>query len=188
MKTIILVCIANVYFNFCFAQTESKAPSVDKSPMDMSYFPDQYPIQKFQGKTSLGPTIRIIYGRPQKEGRTIFGDLIKYNELWRVGANEATEIEFFKPVKIGGKTIPKGRYTFYCIPTEKEWTFVFNKDTDSWGAFKYDITKDILRTKVKVTSIDTVVESLSIYFSKTTSGANLIVSWDKTSGILPISF
>jgi hypothetical protein len=169
------------------AQDSIRAVPVDKSPMDMSYFPDQYPLLKFQGKAPATPLIRIIYGRPQKDGRTIFGELIQYGEVWRIGANEATEIEFYKDATIGGKKVVKGRYTLYCIPTATDWTFIINKDTDTWGAFKYDSKKDVVRVKVKATPMATVVEALSLSFQKTATGANLLVSWDKMSAKLPIT-
>lgn len=188
MKHLLILFIYLVIANFVVAQPNPKPPTIDKSAMDMSYFPDQYPVLKFKGKISTPPIIRTIYGRPQKDGRVIFGDLIKYNEIWRVGANEATEIEFFKNVTIDGKPVVKGRYTLYCIPTETEWTFIINKDTDSWGAFKYDAKKDVVRVKVKTKKLDSEVEALSLYFEKTNAGSNLIVSWDKTSGSLPITF
>lgn len=169
------------------AQDSLKLPPLDKSPMDMSYWPDQYPLLKFQGKVTAQPYARIIYGRPQRDGRVIFGELIRYNELWRLGANESTEIEFFQNVKIGGKPVPKGKYTLYCIPTETEWTFIVNRDTDSWGAFKYDIKKDVVRVKSKVKKNAIPTETFSIYFDKTATGANMVVTWDTISAILPIS-
>src|SRR5205085_1346659 len=116
-----------------------------KSPMDMAYYPTDYPLLKGQNKMSQAPLARIIYSRPQRDNRVIFGDLIEYNKVWRLGANESTEIEFFKDAVIGGKKIPKGRYTLYAIPTPTKWTVILNKDTDSWGAFVYDAKKDLLR-------------------------------------------
>jgi hypothetical protein len=116
-------------------------PPVDKSPMDMSYYPANYPVLKIQDKATEALAARVVYSRPQKAGRTIYGGLVKYGEIWRLGANEATEIEFFKPVKIDGKKVAKGRYTLYAIAYESSWTFILNKDTDTWGAFKYDQKK-----------------------------------------------
>src|SRR2546428_189379 len=87
---------------------DSKLTPVDKSPMDMSYYPNNYPVLKIQDKITEPLVARIIYSRPQKNGRTIFGELVEYGKVWRMGANEATEIEFYKNVKIGGKKIPKG--------------------------------------------------------------------------------
>src|SRR5215213_9902757 len=81
----------------------SKVPALDKSPMDMSYFPSDYPILKTQNKATASPVARVVYSRPQKDNRVIFGNLVEYNKVWRLGANEATEIEFFKDVSIAGK-------------------------------------------------------------------------------------
>ena len=77
----------------------------DRSPMDMVYFPNDYPLLKMAGKTSALPLMRIIYSRPQKQGRPIFGGLVKYDVPWRLGANEATEIEFFSTATVEGKTV-----------------------------------------------------------------------------------
>lgn len=187
MKTVFLLATGLLLAIAVRAQDSLHVPPLDKSPMDMSYWPDQYPILKFQGKVTAPPVARVIYGRPQKDGRVIFGGIIRYNELWRLGANESTEIEFYQNVKIGGKPVPKGKYTIYCIPEPAEWTFILNKDTDSWGAFIYDKRKDVLRLKVKVKTLSTPTEAFSIYFDKTAAGANMVVSWDAVSAALPIS-
>ncbi len=83
----------------------------------------------------------LFTARPQKNNRSIFGDLVPYDMIWRMGANEATEIEFFRDVKIDGKKLAKGRYTMYAIPSTDKWTIVLNKETDTWGAFGYDDKK-----------------------------------------------
>jgi hypothetical protein len=163
-----------------------KTPALDKSPMDMSYFPDDYPKLKTQNKAVQPALARVIYSRPQKDNRVIFGELVEYNKVWRLGANEATEIEFFKDASIGGKKVPKGRYTIYAIPTETEWTIILNKDTDIWGAFVYDEKKDLLRTTVPVQNQDISVDAFSMSFTKTDTGANLVIAWEKVSVNLPI--
>ena len=107
---------------------QQKPTDLDKSPLDVSYYPSNYPIIKMRGQTALAePAARILYSRPQLNGRTIFGEEIKYNEVWRLGANEATEIELFKNAVIGGKKVPKGRYTLYCIPTATKWTIIVSR-------------------------------------------------------------
>jgi Protein of unknown function (DUF2911) len=169
------------------AQTGS-LPSLDKSPMDMSYYPDKYPVLKIQDKITAPLVARIIYSRPQKSGRVIFGGLVKYGEVWRLGANEATEIEFFKHVKIDGKKVTKGRYTLYALVNEDTWTIIINKETNTWGSFKYDSKKDLLRVEVPVQKTDAVVESLSMLFEKTTTGCNLTIAWDNIKVSLPVSF
>lgn len=164
----------------------AKVPALDKSPMDMSYFPTDYPVLKTQNKTTTPPIARVIYSRPQKDNRVIFGQLVEYDKVWRLGANEATEIEFFKDVTIGGKKVLKGRYTLYAIPTETKWTIILNKDMDTWGAFVYDEKKDVLRTDVPVQTLDTPVDAFSMNFNKTDKGMDLFIAWDKASVSLPI--
>ena len=117
---------------------QQKPTELDKSPMDMSYWPANYPLLKMYGKAKDQPIARIIYGRPLKNNRVIFGGIIKYNEMWRLGANEATEIETFRTIKIGSKILPIGRYTIYCLPNLEKWTLIINKDNYCWGNFTYD--------------------------------------------------
>jgi len=167
---------------------EVKVPTLDKSPMDMSYFPTDYPILKTQNKTTAAPVARIVYSRPQKDNRAIFGQLIEYNKVWRLGANEATEIEFFRDVNIAGKKVLKGRYTLYAVPTETKWTLIINKDTDTWGAFVYDEKKDLLRTDVPVQILTSPVDAFSMSFNKTDKGMDLYIAWDTVGVNLPIEF
>ncbi len=168
-----------------FAQ--QKPTELDKSPMDMSYWPANYPILKMSGKVKDQPIARIIYGRPLKNGRTIFGGIVNYNEMWRLGANEATELETFVSLKIGGKTLIKGRYTVYCLPAENKWTIIINKDNFCWGSFTYDTRKDLIRTDIDVEKNTESVEAFTIYFDDTKNGANLIFLWDDTKTVLPIT-
>jgi len=167
--------------------SQDKLPEIDKSPLDISYCPDGYPLLKIQGKTTEPLVARLIYSRPQKNERKIFGELIEYGKVWRLGANEATEIEFFRDVRLGSTRVKKGRYTLYAIPTESKWTIILNKDTDSWGAFVYDEKKDLLRTDVPVQNLAEKVEDFSMYFVKTTTGANLVMAWDQVSVTLPVT-
>jgi hypothetical protein len=165
---------------------QQKPTELDKSPMDMSYWPANYPILKMSGKAKDQPIARIIYGRPLKNNRIIFGGIIKYNEMWRLGANEATEIETFRTLKIGGKILAKGRYTVYCLPTENKWTIIINKDNFCWGNFTYDIKKDLIRTDIDLEKNTEAVEAFTIYFDDTKNGANLIFLWDDIKTSLPI--
>lgn len=177
-------------FQSCFfaLHAQNNLPPVDKSPMDMSYYPANYPVLKINDKITESLGARVLYSRPQKGGRTIFGGLLKYGEVWRLGANEATEIEFFKHVRFAGKKINKGRYTLYAIVNETNWTIIINKETDTWGAFKYDATKDLVRKEVPVQKTDVPFESLAMAFEKSSTGFNLIVAWDNVKVSIPFTF
>ena len=160
------------------ANAQSRFPLLDKSPMDMSYYPINYPILRIQDKAAEPLVARLIYSRPQRNGRNVFGELLEYNKVWRMGANEATEIEFFKDVMINNKIIAKGKYTLYAIPTEEKWTMILNKETDIWGAFKYDSNKDVVRQDVQVEKQSEPLEALAMFFEKTSTGFVLTAAWD----------
>lgn len=169
-------------------QAQIKFPPVDKSPMDMSYYPNGYPVLKIQDKATEPLVARVIFSRPAKNGRTIFGELLEYGKVWRLGANEATEIEFFQNVKIGNTKIKKGRYTMYCIPFAEKWTIIINKETDTWGSFKYDQTKDLVRIDVPVQKQTEILEAFVMTFDKSPTGAGLTIAWDNFRVTLPINF
>ncbi len=92
--------------------------------------------------------VLVTYGRPSARGRTLFGETIPYGKLWRTGADEATVVRFSKDVKIEGKKLPAGVYALFTVPGEKEWTLVFNKKPNQWGAYKHDPSLDALEVKV----------------------------------------
>jgi Protein of unknown function (DUF2911) len=167
--------------------------AVDKSPMDISYYPVDFPALKMSGNDTSSLTARVIYSRPQKNGRAIFGNgpppkyVQQYGALWRLGANEASEIEFFKPVNIKGQRISKGRYIIYCIPFEDKWVIVFNTNLFSWGLHP-DTTKDIAKIEIPVYKSEKNIELFTMVFQPSAKGANLIMAWDNVQAALPISF
>lgn len=162
--------------------TKLNYSSVDVSPMDAVY----YPLQVTSSKDK--PKVKVVYSRPQKKNRVVFGNLVKYGEIWRFGANENTEIRFYSPVKIGGKDIAAGTYSLFAIPNEKEWTIVINSDTDKWGAYAYDKSKDIVRFNVPVEKTASPIEYFSMTFVQTKSGADLYAGWDNAQVKFPIEF
>lgn len=160
-----------------FSGQSQKFAGLQKSPTDITY-----------AKTdrSNKPDIKVIYSRPQKKGREIFGSLVKYNKVWRTGADEATEIKFFKDVKLGQTSIPAGTYSLFTIPNENEWVIIINSDLDSWGAYSYDKSKDIARFTVPVSKGDSV-EAFSIAFKKNDKGYTMAMGWDQTRVEVPFN-
>lgn len=165
---------------------QQKLPGLDKSPMDMSYCPANYSFRQIDTGKVAPLVARLIYSRPQKNGRVIFGGLVPYNKVWRLGANEATEIEFFQSVNINGKTINKGRYTMYAIPDSLKCTIIINTNTDIWGSFSYDSTKDVVRMDVPVERQATPIEALTMIFTRSATGYDLQMIWDDEKVTLPI--
>jgi hypothetical protein len=188
MKKCFPLLILFVLVTLHLAAQNGRMPAIDKSPMDMSYYPANYPILKMQEKLTEPLMARIIYSRPAKNGRTVFGELIEFGAVWRLGANEATEIELYRDAKIGNLRVKKGRYSLYAIPTEKSWTLIINRDTDTWGAFKYDQKKDIGRISIPVEKTGEETECFTMYFEKAGAGASLFILWDNYKAVVPIQF
>lgn len=178
-------CISLLFFVApIFAQ--QKPTDLDKSPMDVSYWPNNYPILKLNGKVKENPIARLLYSRPQKNNRIIFDGIVKYGEMWRLGANEATEIEFLKNIKINNKIIKKGKYTLYCIPNATTWSIIINSDNYCWGNYSYNQKLDVLRVDISPEKNSEIVEAFTAYFEETKTGANLIFMWDDVKTRLPI--
>lgn len=168
---------------------------VDKSPMDMSYYPANFPSEKMNGNAAENTLIaRVIYSRPKKNGREIFADTTTdknyiqlYGKEWRLGANEATEIEFFKPAIIQGNKIMPGRYILYCIPYREKWIIKLNSNLFSWG-LHMNTKKDIMEVSIPVILTSNDIEHFTIIFQKTDNGADLLMAWGNIQASLPISF
>lgn len=90
----------------------------------------------------------IAYGSPGAKGRRIFGGLVPYGRIWRTGANEATTVTVTRDVLVEGKRLEKGTYSLFTVPKEAEWTLIFSRDDNQWGAYDYDVEEDVLRLTV----------------------------------------
>jgi hypothetical protein len=121
----------------------------------------------------------VVYSRPSVKGRTIWGDLVPYDKVWRTGANSVTKISFDTDVTVEGQKLAAGSYGLYTIPGKTEWTVIFNKQsTGSPGDYAAD--KDVLRVKVKPTALAENKEFFTISFpTATNSGATLQIAWEK---------
>ncbi len=143
----------------------------------------QITIPRVSQKASLSQTIALTditlnYSRPQVKGRKIFDGLEPFGKVWRTGANEVTTISFSTDVKINGFYLKAGKYALVSLPTEKDWTFIFNKDADQWGAFNYNDSLDVLRILAKKEVIPNK-EVLSFYFEELTqNSAKVILEWE----------
>ncbi|CAN5414740.1 DUF2911 domain-containing protein [soil metagenome] len=149
-------------------QTGPNFPKIDASPMDMVLYKN----------TNDEIVARVIYSRPQKRDREVFGKLVPYGQVWRTGANEATEITFYKDMTVADAPVKAGTYTLYTIPAEKEWTVILNKKINTWGAYEYTDKEDLVRITVPVRQSPTSIEAFSMAFANNDKGANLLMGWD----------
>lgn len=164
-----LLIFASIFFLSIPTIRAQDFSKLDKSPMDVVFI---------RGENNA-PMIRIIYSRPQKNGREIFGGLVPYEKVWRTGANEATEITLYQDMLIKGKPIEGGTYTLFTIPGKKKWTVILNEAINIWG-LSYDKTKDVLRVEVPTEKTAAPVEVFSMTFQPIENGANLLMGWDDT--------
>jgi hypothetical protein len=144
-------------------------------------------------KQRIGFTdVTVTYHRPGVKDRDIWGGLVPYNQVWRAGANEATFIEFSDDVKVNGQALPAGKYSFFTIPGEKEWTLIFNKatkrpgsDRDLWGLM-YDGVKDqdALRLTVKPEAAPFQERLIYIFSNPSETSSDVTLWWAK----LKVSF
>lgn len=186
-KNLIIIALATFVSSGVWAQ---EFRGLDKSPMDRAYLPDNFAHdRKFAPERNLGESafIKVIYSRPQKKEREVFGGMVKYDEVWRLGANETTEMKVYQDINIGGKTLIKGTYAVFAIPTATEWTIIFNADLDEWGHYSYKEEHDVLRVKASVKSNDVIVEAFTIQFKDSDNGkAYMRFAWDTVIAELPI--
>lgn len=131
--------------------------------------------------------MEIVYSRPSMRGRKIFGDLVPFGSVWRTGANASTKITFGEEVEIGSIRIPVGVYSLYTIPGQTEWEVIFNKSTESWGAFGYDSKDDIVRLKVTPTTAPIPTETFTITIANITySSCSIDLAWENTLVSIPV--
>lgn len=133
--------------------------------------------------------IKVTYGQPSKRNREIFGELVPYGQVWRTGANEATEITFTKDVRIGKQVLKAGTYTIFTLPQPNEWTIIFNRSVGLWGAYDYEKVKqnDVLQAKAYVEKLNEIYEAFTIKLSEQSNGeVNIEFIWDRTKASLPI--
>lgn len=134
--------------------------------------------------------LKITYGQPQKNNRDIFGALVPYDQVWRTGANEATEITITNDIVINGHSLKAGTYSLFTIPGQEKWTIILNSDLGMWGAYNYNPKTDVLRFDVPSKPIpeNVVFEPFTIRVDQKTDTAELFLLWDKTQVSFLIQF
>jgi len=134
--------------------------------------------------------ISLEYSRPSMKGRTIFGGLVPFGEIWRTGANASTKITFSDDVTIEGKNLKAGSYAIYTRPGQESWEVYFYSDSNNWGTpSEWDDSKVAAVTKVKVYPLPMTVQSLTMTFGNLTNDSvELGILWDKTYVGIPIKF
>lgn len=133
--------------------------------------------------------LKIVYSQPHKRGREIFGKTVPYNQVWRTGANETTEITITKDILISNQPLKAGTYSLLTIPNKDTWTIIINSDVGMWGSYNYNVKQDVLRFEASVETLtDVVYEPFTILIDQKTDKATISLLWDKTKVTFPIQF
>ena len=133
--------------------------------------------------------IKISYSQPHKRGREVFGKLVPYGQVWRTGANEATEVTFTKDILVNGTPLKAGTYSLFTIPEKSTWTIILNSDNGLWGAYNYNPKTDVLRFQAPVQLIpDTVYEPFTIALETKNDKAEVRLLWDNIAVGFPLQF
>lgn len=163
-----------------FSVNSQEISKIDASPLDFALFrPDV---------EQATPVARIIYSRPHKKERIIFGELVPYGKIWRTGANQTTELNLFQDVIFEGNKLKAGNYTLYTIPNENEWTIIVNSKLHTWGVYGYDATKDVLRFNVPSITISDPRESFGIAFDGQNGKGKLLLAWENTEVYIDLEY
>jgi hypothetical protein len=134
--------------------------------------------------------LKITYSQPQKNGREIFGKLVPYDQVWRTGANEATEITTTNDILVNGITLKAGTYSLFTIPGKEKWTIIFNSDLGLWGSYNYNPKMDVMRFDApsKSTAENIIYEPFTIRIDQKTDTAELFMLWDNIQVSFLIQF
>ena len=178
-KSILSIVVLAIALITSIETSAQKFPKLNKSPMDVASYPDNW--------RNSNKIIKVTYSRPQLKGRGL-EKLAPLGKKWRVGANEATEITFYKDVNFGGKDIKAGTYTMYAIPGEKEWTIALSNQLNVWGAYFHKDENDIARITANVSKLEESVEAFSIVFDGEGEDAKMHMGWGNTLVSVPVKF
>lgn len=175
---IITTCLSLLLLASCAVAQEK--PQQDKSKRPS-------PPAKATCSMSDGTTITVDYFSPRAKGRQVFGGIVPYGEVWRLGANEATTFATTSAVSVGGTQVPAGSYTLFAVPDKDKWTLVISKKTGEWGVPYPGADSDFARVPMKTSSLPKPMENFTISFDKTAGGCTLHAAWETTGASVEIT-
>lgn len=179
MKKLVSLIILAIAFISSPEVNAQEFSGMDASPADIASYPTDYKDSE--------KLIRVIYSRPQLKGRSL-SELAPAGKVWRTGANEAVEITLYEDAEIAGEELDAGTYSVFTVPGEDEWTVIFNKNLNQWGAYFYEESGDVARVKAQVSEGDKSLEAFSIAFQEVGDEVHMVMGWDTTRVAVPISF
>jgi hypothetical protein len=131
--------------------------------------------------------VAIDYGRPFKRGRSILGEVVPFDQVWRTGANAATGLRTDRPLVIGGTPVPAGEYTLFTLPTRTGWKLIINRQTKQWGT-EYHPERDLARIDMQQRTLAEPVEQFTIRVDPAAAGAaTLRLQWGEVEASVPVT-
>ena len=144
------------------------------------------PPAKAACKFADGKTISVNYSSPRMHGRRIFGDLVPFGEVWRVGADDATSFVPSADVTVGGKNVPAGRYTLFALPTPSKWTLIISRQIGEWGIPYPGAQFDFSRMDMKISRLSAPLENFTISFDASGNVCTMKFDWEMTRASIDI--
>lgn len=173
MRTGLLICV--LLASATAAAQDAVKPRPSPTAIVSSRYKDTY--------------VKITYSQPHKRGRAIFGGIVPYGQVWRTGANEATEFTVTRDIKINGADLKAGTYSLFTIPSKESWTIILNSELGLWGSYNYNSRLDVLRFDVPVTPVtEFVYEAFTIMIDPRSANADVVLAWDRSKVRIPIQF
>jgi hypothetical protein len=130
-------------------------------------------------KFSDGKSIKTDYSSPRAKGRKVYGELVPYGQVWRLGANEATTFVTDTNLTAGGQSVPAGSYTLFAVPAQDKWTLVISKKTGEWGV-PYPDGQDLVRIDMNASKLPSMMENFTISYDGKGGGCVLNADWENT--------
>ena len=156
-KIILLVAVFALTIGYSNQAIAQNFKGLDKSPMDIASFPSNYRVSE--------KVIKILYSRPQLKGRSL-EKLAPLGKKWRTGANEATEVTFYKDVVFGGTAVKAGTYTMYAIPGKTTWTVALSSQLNVWGVYFHKDENDVAKVTIPIKKSEEIIDVFSIVIDK----------------------
>ena len=136
--------------------------------------------------TIRAANLLVDYGRPRKRGREIFGNVVPWGQVWRTGANAATQLRTDRDLVFAGLSVPAGTYTLWTLPTQAGWQLIVNSQTGQWGT-AHDAARDLGRVPLTVGALAEPVEIFTISVDAQGQGGVLSFTWDRTRATIPFT-
>lgn len=145
------------------------------------------PRDTVRATLAQGATVLLDYGRPSMRGRRIMGELVPFGRVWRTGANAATTLVASSDLRIGDAVVPRGTYTLFTVPGEREWLLIVNRQTGQWGT-QYDASRDLVRVPMQTATLERPVEQLTLRVEPASGAtpARLVLEWENTRAWVPL--